>query len=95
MKKILSNKITTIILLIVTILSLAFYAYMLARPISYGMNYHNKTVYEGMEFEGNLKFYTDGTIVINNGSFLLTCFWGGLAIVKSIFSIPFKNTWDL
>ena len=69
MKKILSNKITTIILLIVTILSLAFYAYMLARPISYGMNYHNKTVYEGMEFEGNLKFYTDGTIVINNTNF--------------------------
>ena len=69
MKKILSNKITTLILLIVTILSLAFYVYMLARPISYGMNYHNKTVYAGMEFEGNMKFNTDGTVIVNNTNF--------------------------
>ena len=54
MKNILSNLKTAVILLIVTIISLGFYAYMLARPISYGMDYHNETVYEGGTFEGTM-----------------------------------------
>ena len=36
---------TPIILLLVTVLSLGFYAFMLARPIWYGMSYHKETVY--------------------------------------------------
>lgn len=39
MKNLLSNKKTAIVLLVATILLLGFYAYMLARPISYGMAY--------------------------------------------------------
>ncbi len=59
----------SVILLFVTILSIGFYVYMLARPISYGMNYHNEVVYEGVSFEGNLKFYPDGTMVNKNTNF--------------------------
>lgn len=69
MKNILSNLKTAVILLIVTIISLGFYAYMLARPISYGMDYHNETVYEGGTFEGTMKFYSDGTMVNCNTNF--------------------------
>ena len=63
MKNILSYTKTTIILF------LGFYAYMLARPISYGMDYHSKTVYEGEEFEGTLKFYPGGKVLIDNTNF--------------------------
>ena len=69
MKNILSCTKTAIVLLIVTLLSLSFYVYMLVRPISYGMSYHNETVYEGVAFEGVLKFYPDGTILIKNTTF--------------------------
>ena len=69
MKKILSCSKTAIILLCVTVLSLCFYTYMLSRPISYGMNYHNEMVYEGVVFEGNLKFDSDGKVFNNNTNF--------------------------
>lgn len=69
MKNILFCKKTAIILLIITIVSVGFYAYMLARPISYGMSYHNETVYEGGVFEGTLKFYSDETMVNSNTNF--------------------------
>jgi hypothetical protein len=69
MKKILSDTKTAIILLIVSVLCLGFYAYMLARPISYGMSYHNETVYEGVAFEGTLKFYRDGKMLNENTNF--------------------------
>ena len=69
MKNILSKTKTTIILLIVTVLFLGCYTYMIARPISYGMNYHNETVYEGVAFEGNLKFYPDGKVISQNTNF--------------------------
>ena len=69
MKKYLACIKTVIILFIVTILSLGFYAYMLARPISYGMAYHNSTVYEGETFEGRMKFYSDLIMLNKNTSF--------------------------
>ena len=69
MKNILSNTKTAIILLVITILSLGFYTYMLARPISYGMAYHNETEYEGGVFEGTMKFYSDKTMVNTNTNF--------------------------
>ena len=69
MKNLLSNKKTTIILLVATILLLGFYVYMLARPISLGMGYHNKTEYDSGVFEGIMKFHSDGTMVNHNTNF--------------------------
>ena len=69
MKNILSRKKTATILLIITIISIGFYAYMLARPISYGMSYHNETVYEGGIFEGTMEFHPDGTMITRNTNF--------------------------
>jgi hypothetical protein len=66
MKNILSKTKVAIILMIVTVLFLVCYAYMIARPISYGMSYHNETVYEGVAFEGTLKFYPSGKILNDN-----------------------------
>jgi hypothetical protein len=42
---------------------------MIARPVSFGMAYHNETVYEGGTFEGTMKFYADGTMVNSNTNF--------------------------
>ena len=69
MKKILSCTKTAVILLLVTLLALGFYTYMLARPISYAMPYHNEIVYEGVAFEGTLRFYPDGTMRNKNTNF--------------------------
>lgn len=66
MKKILSNVKAAIILLAVTVLALGFYGYMLLRPISYGMPYHNVTEYVGGYFEGTQTYYPDGTVVTRN-----------------------------
>jgi hypothetical protein len=69
MKNILSNAKTTLILLLVTILALGFYAYMLLRPISYGMAYHNEAVYDGETFEGTIIFYPNGKLLNENTNF--------------------------
>lgn len=69
MKKLLSNKKTAIALLIATVILLGFYVYMLARPISYGMAYHNKSEYAGGVFEGTMKFYSDETMTNSNTNF--------------------------
>ncbi len=69
MKKFLSYTKTFIVLLIVTAIFLSFYAYMLARPISYGMGYLNRSAYEGVSFEGTMKFYTDNTMVVESTNF--------------------------
>ena len=69
MRRVLSKTKTTIILFIATVLFLVFYTYMLARPISYGMSYHNKIVYEGAAFEGTLKFYPSGKVITDNTNF--------------------------
>ena len=52
-------------LLLATILLLGCYVYMLARPISYGWEYHTKTEYEGVAFEG--------TTVYERGNKMYTC----------------------
>jgi hypothetical protein len=69
MKNFLSCIRTVVILFIVTILSLGFYTFVLARPISYGMSYYNNTVYENEEFEGRMKFYSDSTMLNKNSTF--------------------------
>ena len=69
MKKLLSSAKTTVILLVVTVMLLGAYVYMLARPISYGMEYHNETVFQGQSFEGTMKFYPNKTMVISNSNF--------------------------
>ena len=67
MKNILSATKTVVILLIITVISLGFYAYMLIRPISYGMGYHHESVYEGEVFKGTLTLYPNG-IMTNKGT---------------------------
>ena len=69
MKNFLSCKKTLIVLLVITIISLGFYAYMLARPIFYGMDYRAVVEYEGGVFEGTMKFKSDGTMVNKNTNF--------------------------
>lgn len=69
MKKILSSSKTAIVLLIVTVLSLGFYAYMLLRPISYGMGYQNVTEYDGETFKGIIEFHIDKTMTNCNTNF--------------------------
>ena len=69
MKKLLSCKKTALVLVIVTLLFAAFYAYMLVRPISYGMDYRNETVYEGGSFVGTIEFRADRTMVNRNTNF--------------------------
>ena len=69
MKKILSNIKTVIGLLAVTTILLGFYIYMIARPISYGMEYHTEYEYAGVLFEGTLIFNADGSMVNSNSNF--------------------------
>ena len=69
MKKFLSCTRTVLILALVTVMTLGCYAYMLARPISYGMGYHNATAYGDDMFEGTMKFLSDGTMLNSNTNF--------------------------
>ena len=69
MKKILSDTKTLAILLVLAVLLLGFYVYLLARPISYGMSYHNRTVYSGELYDGTLTFRPDGTMTTRNTTF--------------------------
>ena len=69
MKKILASMKTVTVLLVLTVVFLAFFVYMIARPISYGMEYHNETVYDGEVFEGTMKFGSDYTMLNRNSNF--------------------------
>lgn len=69
MKKVLSSLKASVILLLATVIAIGFSAYMLLRPISYGMDYHNETVYEGAVFEGSMTFYRDGRMANRNTNF--------------------------
>lgn len=51
------------------LLFLGCYAYMIARPISYGMTYLNSVVYEGYAFEGTITFYPNGKVISKNSTF--------------------------
>ena len=69
MKKILSSLKVLIMLVLAIVLVVGFSAYMLLRPISYGMDYHTETVYEGVVFEGMMNFYRDGRMTNRNNNF--------------------------
>ena len=69
MKKFLSCAKTAVILLIVTLISLGFYVYMIARPISYGMAYTTETLYDDEIFEGKVVFTPDNRMAISNSTF--------------------------
>ena len=69
MTRFLSSSKTALVLLIVTILTLGCCAFVLVRPISYGMPYRNEVVYEGVAFEGSIVYYPDGTMVYENSNF--------------------------
>ena len=69
MKNIFSCKKIPWILLLITLVSFGFYAYMLVRPVSYGMEYRNVTVYDGDTFEGKMIFKLDGTLTNENTNY--------------------------
>ena len=69
MKSVLSLSKTAIVFLALAIVFLGLYTYMLARPISYAMGYHNESAYDGRSFEGTMKFYSDATMVNYNTNF--------------------------
>ena len=66
MRIILSKTKVALSLLIFTVIFLSLYTYMLARPISYGMDYHNEMVYDGIHLEGRITFHLDGTATITS-----------------------------
>ena len=70
MKNFLSCTKVAIVILVVTLISLGFYAYMLARPRSYGMGYYNETEYDGGIFKGTITYNSDGTMSIVNTNFV-------------------------
>ena len=69
MKKLLRSAKTLIVLLVVTVLSLGFYAYMLLRPISYGMEYTHRSEYDGASFSAAWVFDTDNTLLITSDTY--------------------------
>lgn len=69
MKNILSFKITAIILAVLALVSLFFYANMLATPLTYGFAYYHASMYEGDDFGGTMTFYQDNTLLVDNSNF--------------------------
>ena len=69
MKKILSGNKAAIILVVVTLLSTCFYAYMIARPVSYGMAYRTEMVYGTSLFEGTMTYHHGNKMVSTNSNF--------------------------
>ena len=68
-KKIFTSAKTVIAVAAIAILFLAFYVYMLARPISYGMEYYGENTYEDSVFKGSYVFNSDDTMIIENTNF--------------------------
>ena len=66
MKKFIASKKVFVLLLMLTIFFLGFYALNLTRPIFYGWEYHNETVYDDGVFEGNMTFYSSNMMVTEN-----------------------------
>ena len=69
MKRLLTCKRMAFILLVATIITLGFYVYMVARPISYGMPYCVEIEYDGETFEGSMTFKPDTTLLYRNTNF--------------------------
>ena len=67
MKKLSSKKIG-VICLVFAILVLAINIYLIARPISYDWGYYAEDEYQGIQFEGVMKFNSDGTMVLRNSN---------------------------
>ena len=65
----LSPKKTAIIYLIAALLVLAVNIYLIARPISYEWGYYSKYEYQGILFEGAIKFHSDRTMVTRNSNY--------------------------
>lgn len=63
-----SRKIIAAICLVVAILVLALNIYLIARPISYGWGYYAEDEYQGIQYEGAMKFNADGTMVLRNSN---------------------------
>ena len=69
MKEKIFNIKTAIVFMAVAILSLGVYIYMILRPISYDMEYQTSYEYQGVLFEGSIKFNVDGTMTTTNSNF--------------------------
>ena len=69
MKKILSFKVTAILLSVLAIVSLFFYVTTLAKPLTYGYPYYHASMYEGDDFGGTMTFYQDNTLLVDNSNF--------------------------
>jgi hypothetical protein len=62
MKKVLSTTKAVVKLSITTVVIIFLFFYIISAPLSYGMPYHNTTVYDGMTFEGSMVLHHDGTM---------------------------------
>ena len=69
MKKSKSGKKTPLILLVIALILLVVGINVLAKPMTYGLNYDHVSMYEGDEFNGSMVFYSDNTMKIKNTNF--------------------------
>ena len=60
---------TAVIFLLAALILLGVCIYMIARPISFGMEYYHESTYQGKEFSGVMKFSPDNTMVNRNTNF--------------------------
>ena len=69
MKKLFFSKKTAYTLLVITLAVLGIYAYMLVRPISYGMEYCIKENISGYEYESTTVFHSGNKMTLINLNF--------------------------
>ena len=69
MSKMKFNRKKHIAIVVIAAILLGFYAFMIARPISYGMGYHTVSTFEDEKFEGKMTFGRDGIVTIENTNF--------------------------
>lgn len=58
-----------VLILVAAIVLLVIGIYGMTRPIFYGASYYHASFYDGNDFNGTMKFYTDNTVVIRNTNF--------------------------
>ena len=66
MDKMRSCRVTALVLAVVAIILLVVGIFGMTRPISYGSSYYHATFFEGEDFNGNMVFGSDNTMVIRN-----------------------------